>query len=94
MTLRRTIIWLLAVVVVNAVASGWTAVYLLHDASETRAEQSLRAEARTEEVRRDVAELLDEVRDPAGDTRRDELFERAVRIEHLLTDLTNDRTLP
>ena len=43
--------------------------------------------ARTEQVRNDVNELLEEIRDPAEDTRRSELWRTAERIERLVEDL-------
>lgn len=89
--LPRLINLLLILLVVNAIGAGWTGVFLLQRAADQRADQALRAEQRTEDVRQDVAELLDELVDPVTDTRRAELFDRAVRIEQLLEDL-HDRT--
>lgn len=81
MSLRRHLVGLLALLILASLTASWSAVYLLHQASEARAEQSVRAEARTEQVRSDVAELLNEMRDPVDDTRRSELWRRAARIE-------------
>ena len=85
--LRRSIIVLLTIFVLASLGASWTAVLLLHNASEARAEQAERAEARTEAVRQDVEELLAEMRDPADDTRRSELWRTAERIERLVEDL-------
>lgn len=82
--LPRLINVLLVLLVVNAIGASWTAVFLLQRAANERAEQALRAEARTEVVREDVADLLDEVRDPPAGSPRGDLFDRAVRIERLL----------
>ena len=85
--LRRSIIVLLAIFVVASLGATSTAVWLLHEASEARAEQAERAEARTEAGRQDVEELLAEMRDPADDTRRSELWRTADRIERLVENL-------
>ena len=85
--LRRAIIVLLTIFVLASLGASWTAVYLLHNASETRAQQAERAEARTEAVRQDVQGLLEEIRDPADDTRRSELWRTAERIERMVEEL-------
>lgn len=82
--LPRLINVLLVLLVLNAVGAGWTAVYLQQRASDARLEATIRADARTAEVRDDVAELLAEVRDPGSGSARSELFDRAIRIEDLL----------
>lgn len=87
MSLRRHLIVLFALLIVGSLVASWTAVYLQHQASEARVAQAERAEARTEAVRQDVAELLDEIRDPIADTRRGALFSRTQRIETKLDEV-------
>lgn len=85
--LRRAIVALLTLLVLSTASASWTAVVLLERASAARAEQSERAEARTAQVRDDVAEILDELRNPAEDTRRSEVWLTARRIEELVEEL-------
>ena len=81
MTLRRTIVAVLVLYVMASLGAIWTAVWLQSVALDAIAEQTIRAEARTEQVRNDVNKLLEEIRDPADDTRRSELWRTADRIE-------------
>lgn len=85
--LRRAIVALLTLLVVSTASASWTAVVLLERASAARAEQSERAEARTAQVRDDVAEILEELRNPDESSRRFEVWVTARRIEELVEEL-------
>lgn len=91
--MRRILISLTALMVLSVVISSWSAVYLLHRASEARADQASQAEAYVQTIRDDVAEVLQEVRDPSTDTRRNELWRRTERIEEKV-DLLVDQLIP